>query len=58
MCRNYITAKLVRHDRNRPYEINASNGETFYIYACGLSKSKPFCNGSHKGTLDEAPGAL
>ena len=51
-------ARLVRHDRNRPYEIKASNGETFHICACGLSRNKPFCDGSHRRTQDEAPGEL
>ncbi|MGC9105954.1 MAG: CDGSH iron-sulfur domain-containing protein [Thermoprotei archaeon] len=51
-------ARLVRHDRNRPYEVKAKDGETFYICACGLSRNKPFCDGSHKRTQDEAPGEL
>ncbi|BCU67536.1 hypothetical protein HS7_09730 [Sulfolobales archaeon HS-7] len=48
--------RLVRHDRNKPYEIKADNGQVFYVCACGLSKHKPFCDGSHKRTLDEEEG--
>ena len=51
-------ARLVRHDRNHPYEVKAKSGETFYICACGLSKNKPFCDGSHRRTQDESPNEL
>lgn len=27
--------------------ITPSNTETLYLCACGLSKNKPFCDGSH-----------
>ncbi|MCY0883571.1 CDGSH iron-sulfur domain-containing protein [Acidianus infernus] len=51
-------ARLVKHDRNRPYMIKADNGQVFYICACGLSRNKPFCDGSHKRTLDEEEGSV
>ncbi|MFP3346468.1 MAG: CDGSH iron-sulfur domain-containing protein [Sulfolobaceae archaeon] len=51
-------ARLVRHDKNFPYQVKASNGEVFYICACGLSKNKPFYDGSHKRTQDENPNEI
>lgn len=46
-------ARLVKHDRNHPYEVKTKSGDVVYICACGLSKNKPFCDGSHKRTQDE-----
>jgi CDGSH-type Zn-finger protein len=46
-------ARLVRHDQNVPYEIPEGTELPVYICACGLSKNKPFCDGSHKKTRDE-----
>lgn len=45
--------RLIRHDRNRPYLIKTRPGESVYVRACGLSRNKPNCDGSHKRTLDE-----
>lgn len=47
-------ARLVRHDRNRPYEIKEGS-LPLWICACGLSKNKPYCDGSHKRCSDEHP---
>ncbi|MFY9328131.1 MAG: CDGSH iron-sulfur domain-containing protein [Georgfuchsia sp.] len=33
-----------------PYEVEVEKGKDYYWCACGLSKSQPFCNGSHKVT--------
>jgi CDGSH-type Zn-finger protein len=46
-------ARLVRHDKNAPYEIPEGTELPVYICACGLSKNKPFCDGTHKKTRDE-----
>ncbi len=45
-------ARYVRHDRNRPYVIQVGD-KNFALCACGLSKNKPYCDGTHKITWDE-----
>ena len=46
-------ARLIRHDLNHPYEVPEGTELPLYICGCGLSKNKPFCDGSHKKTRDE-----
>lgn len=33
-----------------PIPVQVSAGQSYWWCACGLSKSQPFCDGSHKGT--------
>ena len=33
-----------------PYPVDVQAGKDYYWCACGLSKSQPFCDGSHKTT--------
>ena len=49
-------ARLVKHEKNAPYEIAEGTELPLWICGCGLSKNKPFCDGSHKRTKDEAAG--
>lgn len=49
-------ARLVRHDETGPYEVPEGTELPAWICGCGLSKNKPFCDGSHKKTRDEAAG--
>lgn len=50
----FITmARLVRHDETGPYEIPEGTELPAWICGCGLSKNKPYCDGTHKKTRDE-----
>ncbi len=33
-----------------PYPVAVEAGKSYYWCSCGLSKSQPFCDGSHQGT--------
>lgn len=33
-----------------PFAVEVETGKDYYWCACGLSKSQPFCDGSHKGS--------
>lgn len=33
-----------------PYPVEVEAGQNYFWCACGLSKSQPFCDGSHKGS--------
>lgn len=51
-------ARLVKHEKNAPYEIPEGTELPIYICGCGLSKNKPFCDGTHRRTRDETAGEL
>lgn len=49
--------RLIRHDATGPALIEIG-GQTVAICQCGLSKNKPFCDGSHSKTKGEEAGKL
>ncbi|HTT75306.1 MAG TPA: CDGSH iron-sulfur domain-containing protein [Candidatus Binataceae bacterium] len=46
-------ARMVRHEEMGPYEVPEGTELPVWICGCGLSKNKPFCDGTHKKTRDE-----
>lgn len=36
--------------RKGPFGVVVEKGKTYWWCSCGLSKSQPFCDGSHQGT--------
>jgi len=50
-------ARVVVHEERGPKEVKVG-GESVWICMGGLSKNKPFCDGSHKQTLDEEKGKI
>ena len=49
--------RLIRHDAIGPALIEVG-GRTVAVCQCGLSRSKPFCDGSHARTKGEDPGKV
>ena len=50
--------RLVKHAATGPFKIEQVEKLPIFICMCGLSKNKPYCDGSHKKTRDEDAAEL
>ena len=50
--------RLVKHAATGPFKIEQVEKLPIFICMCGLSKNKPYCDGSHKKTRDEDASEL
>jgi len=51
-------SRLIRHDAKGPAIVEIGPGKFVEICQCGLSRDKPFCDGSHAKTRDEQEHAV
>jgi CDGSH-type Zn-finger protein len=49
--------RLVKKEDKGPVEVKIGNVSK-WICMCGLSKNQPFCDGTHKKTVDEEAGKI
>ena len=54
MCK---MARIVKLEDRKPMEIKVGN-ESKWICMCGLTKNRPFCDGSHKQAEGEKEGKI
>lgn len=50
-------AREIRCEGDGPFKIEPS-AEPVWICGCGLTKNKPFCDGSHSAARKEEPGKI
>jgi len=50
-------ARITINEEKGPQKVEVG-GETKWICMCGLTKNKPFCDGSHKCTSEEEEGKV
>lgn len=50
-------SRLIRHDAKGPAIIQVGD-KLIEVCQCGLSRDKPFCDGSHSKTQGEEPGRV